>query len=146
MLSSEAAHRFDPTLGENTNHYTTDAALILISLRYFKNIFLWLLLSYLLWFSGWWQWWQLMKRLSGATSNKVGIYHYATVKCTQFRDNSIEENTMREKASVVKINNIICKDRLCYFVLLNKSVNRIFSVRMPQIRISPKLLIQSTLY
>jgi hypothetical protein len=25
MLSSEAANRFDPTLGENANHYTTDA-------------------------------------------------------------------------------------------------------------------------
>jgi len=37
---------------------------------------------------------QLMKRLPGATSNKVGIYHYATVKCTKFRrDNSVEENT-----------------------------------------------------
>ena len=57
---------------------------------------------------------QLMKRLPGAISNQVGIYHYATVKCTTFRDNSVEENTMKEKASVVNINNTICK--IMYFI------------------------------
>jgi hypothetical protein len=43
------------------------------------------------------------------TSTKVGIYHYAMVQTTKCRD-----NTMREKASVVKINNTICK--IMYFI------------------------------
>lgn len=101
---------------------------------------------------------QLIKRLPGAISNQVGIYHYATVKCTKFRDNSVEENNMKEKASVININNTICKimyfinaiigdknheltfgqcygnpaksyDPLCFFVLLTNQVNRIFSVQ-----------------
>jgi len=57
---------------------------------------------------------QLMKRLIGTTSTKVGIYHYATVQTTKCRDISVEENTMREKASIVEINNTICK--IMYFI------------------------------
>ena len=57
---------------------------------------------------------QLMKRLRGVTSIKVGIYHYATVQSTKFRNISVEDNTMREKASIVEINNTICK--IMYFI------------------------------
>jgi hypothetical protein len=100
---------------------------------------------------------ELLKRLLGVTSTKVGIFHYATVQTTKFRDISIEDQTMREKASIVQINNAICKiiyfinaiigdknhelafvecygnpetseDSQCKFVLLNTAVNRIFSV------------------
>jgi len=87
----------------------------------------------------------------------VSIYHYATVQSTKFRDISVEEKTMREKASIVEINNNICEikyfinvvigdknhevvlvhcygnpersnDSQCKFVFLNTKVNRIFSV------------------
>ena len=56
-----------------------------------------------------------MKRLLGATSTNDGIYyHYATVQTTKFRDISVEENTMREKASIVEINKTIRK--IMYFI------------------------------
>ena len=57
---------------------------------------------------------ELLKRLLGVTSTKVGIYHYATVQMTKFRDISVEDKTMREKASIVQINNAICK--IMYFI------------------------------
>jgi hypothetical protein len=39
---------------------------------------------------------ELLKRLLGVTSTKVGIFHYATVQTTKFRDISVEDQTMRE--------------------------------------------------
>jgi hypothetical protein len=80
---------------------------------------------------------ELLKRLLGVTSTKVGIFHYATVQTTKFRDickiiyfiNAIIGDKNHELAFVECYGNPeTSEDSQCKFVFLNTAVNRIFSV------------------